>query len=231
MAVSLGQGTRYLFARVTAPGGAYRDIACTTPVKALLSPLWPSTNTSTSGMFYDLGGPYSAWVGSAGNFGSDAYWAWVGEVYETSMLDNYAATHGRIKAGYFSNHMFGTGPQITYCLNYSYLASPASFGGQTAAVWWFRWGYKKAVTMRRYSLATPGYQASAAAQFTITGYADISFSSGTVIATVLGSSVSASTDAMVWTNFASPTEFAFYEMRQTTGPFVTGLSMTARLGN
>ena len=52
-----------------------------------------------------------------------------------------------------------------------------------------------------------------------------------LIATVLGSSVSASTDAMVWTNFASPTEFAFYEMRQTTGPFVTGLSMTARLGN
>jgi hypothetical protein len=227
--IAVGQGTRYLFARVTAPGGAFRDFSIPTPVKTLLSPLWPSTSTSTSGRFIDIGGPYSAWQGDAGNFGSGTYWTWVSEVYDTTIVD--IATQGRIKAGYFSNSKHGVGPQITYCLNYSFLANPSSFGGDSNSVWWFRWGYKKGVTARRYALATPWIQATSAAQFTITGYADISFSSGTVLATIPGTSVSSTLEGLTWTNFASPAEFAYYEFRQTSGPFIVGLSMTARLGN
>jgi hypothetical protein len=183
--IAVGQGTRYLFARVTAPGGAFRDFSIPTPVKTLLSPLWPSTSTSTVGRFNDLGGPYSAWAGSSGNFGSDTYWTWASEVYDTTIVDA-GATQGRIKAGYFSNTMHGMGPQITYCLTYPYWADPASFGGNSNSVWWIRWGYKKGLTARRYALATPGSQATAAAQFTITGYADVSFSSGTVLAGYVG---------------------------------------------
>jgi hypothetical protein len=228
--IAVGQGTRYLFARVTAPGGAFRDFSIPTPVKTLLSPLWPSTNTGTSGRFYDLGGPYSAWHGDSGNHGSGTYWAWVSEVYDTTIVD--AATQGRIKAGYFSNNAYGMGPQLTYCLTHPYQYSvPGSFGGDSNSVWWFRWGYKKGLTARRYALATPGSQATAERQFTITGYADISFSSGTVLATIPGTSVSSTLEGLTWTNFASPAEFAYYEMRQTSGPFILGLSMTARLGN
>ena len=83
------------------------------------------------------------------------------------------------------------------------------------------------VQERPYREAVRARYTGAAAQFTITGYADISFSSGTVLATIPGTSVSSS---LTWRNFASPAEFAYYETRQTSGPFVVGLSMQARLG-
>ncbi len=87
------------------------------------------------------------------------------------------------------------------------------------------------VQERRYREAVRARYTGAAAQFTITGYADISFSSGTVLATIPGTSVSSSLAGLTWRNFESPAEFAYYEMRQTSGPFVVGLSMQARLGN
>ena len=221
------EGTRYLFARVTAPNNTTADIAMTTPVKTMISPLWPSTNTSTSGLFHSLGGPYSAWVGGGGNLGTNAYWTWVGDTWDTSLMDNYVSTQGRIKAGYSSNMPI---PQITYILT-NPAGTPSAFGAQDAGlgVWWMRWGFKKIVRMKRYAIAA--FQANSSSRFTITGYPDQNFTGGTVLATAAPVNAGWYPTGMSWVNFSSPESFQYYELRQTVGPFQPAGCVVVRFGN
>jgi hypothetical protein len=230
-------GVYYLFARVTAPGGEYRDIACSTPITTLISPLWPSTSTNTSGLFPNIGADYAPWVQT----NSSILRSWISAVYDTTMINmepnsNKHYTYD-LKAGYQSNMMY-SGVLLLGVLQ----LWNSSIGAASSAPWWFRWGYKIPITARRYILAedgwtppvgnnTPSRTLTSASVFTITGYQDSSFSSGTVIATIEGSSVSLNNNR-VWVTVNTPASYSHYELRQTAGPpFATGLCMNLCLGN
>ena len=219
-------GTYYLFARVTAPSGAYRDIACATPVSTILSPLWPSTGTTTVnkgmilGRFMDLGadyGPYADWGGQ----GYSVFWD---KIYDVPRS---------LPASYYSNCNPSAVGTIQYVLTNPSSGYPLGFGGVTSAVWWFRWGYKMPLVIRRCLLFNTSPQG---AVYTITGFADSSFSAGTIIATIPWSSVGLSVEDwlgrgrdMAWLPIANPVPFTHYEIRQTVGPFVTGHTLMMAL--
>lgn len=214
-------GTYYLFARVTAPSGAYRDIACATPVSTILSPLWPSTSTTTVnkgmilGRFVDFGvdyGPYASWQGD--------YAAFWDKIYDVPRS---------LPASYYSNCYSSSVSQLHYVLTNPGLSYSWGFGGATSAVWWFRWGYKMPLVIRRFMFFESAPQGSV---FTITAFADSSFSSATIIATIPGSSIAAPAgETYTWVPIANPAPFTHYEIRQTVGPFVTGPTLRVLLSS
>ena len=229
-------GKYYLLARVTAPGGEYRDIACSSPITTLVSPLWPSTSTNTSGLFPYIGPEYSTWLQT----NNSIFRSWVNSVYDTSMINMEVNNHGTynydLKAAHQSNMMYST---VLLLSSFHLYNSP--IGAASSAPWWFRWGYKMPITARRYILAEDGWiprggnrpskTLTSASVFTITGYQDSSFSSGTVIATITGSSMSLN-DSRVWVTVNTPASYSHYEFRQTAGPpFATGTCMNLYLGN
>jgi hypothetical protein len=230
--IIIGQGTRYLFARVTAPGGAYRDIACATPVSTTISPLWPSTSNSLSGCISEFGGPdYGAWF-----FGTAAYWDWATKMFDTNMVDilpgvtGIPNTQGRIKSGFFSTNMVYGYVNIVHTLvNTSQTGSQLSAGDDTA--WWIRWGFKRPIVVKRYTMGRsyPGYPTDPNITYVLTGYSDISFTSGTTLVSLPGSSVPYLA-GNYWVNIANPQAFTHYEMR-CTQPYQTRSNIFMILGN
>jgi hypothetical protein len=203
-------GTYYLRARVTAPGGSYRDIACTTPVSTRLSPFWPSTHTTTTNLSVNLT------VGERNRLGLDYVninqMEWLAQVYDP-VLTNVVT--GNSQPGYTYNMCYGNNVRPLYQLSSSGMMT--YFGGETPDVWWFRWGLQLPITVRRYIILCGAY--SGACRFTITGYETRSFSTGTVIASETGPSPA-------WQYVVgNPVAFAYYEMRQTKAPFATGPSV------
>ena len=230
--IIIGQGTLYLFARVTAPGGAYRDVACATPVSTTISPLWPSTSNSFSGCISEFGGPdYGAWF-----FGTEAYWDWARSMFDTNMVDilpgvtGVPGTQGRIKSGFFSTNMREGYVSIVHTLvNTSHTGVGLSAGDETA--WWIRWGFKRPIVVKRYSMArsSPGYPTDPNIRYVLTGYSDISFTSGTTLVSLPGSSVPYR-QSNYWANIANPQAFTHYEMR-CTQPYQTRSDIFMILGN
>ena len=106
-------------------------------------------------------------------------------------------------------------------------ASQWRIGANSNDLWWFRWGYNQLVTVKRYALIA-AVTIGANAVFTLTGYTDISFATGTVIATIMGSSI---TSSSTWTAVSSPSGYLCYEMRQTVGPIALQGAIQFILGN
>jgi hypothetical protein len=236
LAIPVG-GPYYLFARAKSASGSYSGyIACANTIRAVLSPLWPSTDT-TSIRWFDLGGNYATWWNVAG-----AYAKWVESAYDTSLMAPVPGAPWKICAPpYWSNTnnyqpdgnggMNQYGPRPTYILNHPHPDTWAISDCVAShdAVWWFRWGYRMPVTVRRYKMGnTTVWLGKSSGTYTLTGYADASFSSGTVIAAISGANLTTFTSSN-WAALSNTQAFAFYELRQTTGPF--SVFMCAILGS
>jgi hypothetical protein len=210
-------GTYYLRARVTAPGGMYRDIACATPISTRLSPFWPSTHTTTTNLSVNLT------VGGRERLGLDYIttdrMTWLAQVYDP-VLTNVVT--GNSQPGYTSNMCYNNNVRPLYQISYVW-GNGEYLGGETADVWWFRWGLQLPITVRRYIILRAS-NVDAACRFTITGYETRSFSTGTVIASE-SSAVVLNSPEVAWTIVSNPVAFAYYEMRQTKAPFATGPSV------
>jgi hypothetical protein len=227
----------YLFARVTAPGGAsFRDIACTTPIKTILSPLCPSTATSTGpGSFGDYYGADYATFGKLGLLG------WFPTVYNCD--NGYHNTSGYLVSQFENLVMSGGGYRFVYtAMNTWGGFYSAGFGAaQTSAgysTFSFSWRYRIPIAIRRFVLTFPYNWSNTTwpvldptVEFTITGYTD----SGSIVAStvvsqkIIGSSIYPS--KYVWVSVDNPVACEFYRFKQTAGPLTGGDRFALILGN
>jgi hypothetical protein len=221
-------GPYYIFARVTPPSSASVDVPCTTTLTTVLSPLWPSTNTTVT-KWANLGGNYA--------LTNESHSAWVETAYDTSLMTNVA--FWRITAnGYHSNvsnvqfggngAMFDWGPRVPHILNHPTASDDEisdMFISNARGASWFRWGYAAPITIRRYRMGLSkwgwgtsnwGSPSPSGAMWTLTGYASAAFTSGAIIATVSGSNVTSRFDLAQWIAISNTTAYRYYEMRQTT---------------
>ena len=234
-------GPFYLFVRVTPPTLTYsdipyNDIPCTTTLTTVLSPLWPSTSTARL-KWSDLGGNY-AWT-------DVSHEKWAGTAYDTSIMTKKWRQEEQsfwriVKDGYHSNignwqlngndgpyysdgWMLNYGPRPPHIFNHPKIndndqnISDMFLANTAGSESWFRWGYVAPVTVRRYrlGLALGWTTTSIGASWTLTGYDSSSFASGTIIATISGSSI-IRMDVAPWTAISNTSAFRYYEMKQTT---------------
>jgi hypothetical protein len=96
--------------------------------------------------------------------------------------------------------------------------------------WAIRWGYKQSQKPTHVGFGSDGWPNNADARFTLTGFLDSSFSGGTLLLTLSGT-----TDGwyynnkIQWTQLTTIGSFTHYEFRQTVGPYITS-SIQVNLG-
>jgi hypothetical protein len=206
LTIPLG-GPYYIFARVTPPSSSSTDIQCTTTLTTVLSPLWPSTSTAVQ-RWYSLGGNYAwtdalheSWVGKAYDtsimeYGGSppvfARWRRAAGSYHYNM--GWFHLNGA-DSNYYGTGWGGpiTGPRPPHVLNHptpsEVAISDMFYRSSAGSESWFRWGYVAPVTVRRYRMGVTTIDgvnsiSPSGAQWTLTGYASVDFSSGTIIATI-----------------------------------------------
>jgi hypothetical protein len=226
-------GTYYLLARVTAPGGQYVDLICNTPVSTILSPLWPSSRTSTYGVgaFHMLGADYR--VPATQDINN--WWpAWFFTVYnKDGYLDTSVNYMGELTQ-YDNFAILGGGRAlITLIANFKD-ALPTKLCGVSSAspTFSFSWRYKRPMAVRRIYLCPGAGILDNATRFTLTGYTVSGSveSSAQVVHTSTGKDINE--NGADWMEIASPVACEFYRFMQTEGPLVnSNQCLTMVLGN
>ena len=192
-----------------------------------LSPLWNVSAWPPSGLGF--GAEFGAfYTGGGGNWGTEIFWSWVANVYDTSLIDMG-------NQGYSSVSINMRGATVPYILN---CPNTVNFfddfkRDNAAAPWAFRWGYQAGQMPTHVALGTIGYVPPPECTFSLAGFSNSTFTNGTVLATLTGSAFGtggAIATGYKWTALTTVATRTHFELRQTAGPSFAG-SMRVLLGN
>jgi hypothetical protein len=194
-----------------------------------LSPLWDVADYTNGDAF---GAFMGAFFGNAGNWGSAVYWEWFRTTFDLSLLDQTSETNYETLPGVHVNMhpQGGSSPygHMAYLLNNPSSSTYDDVRPATDAPWAVRWGYQAGQRPTHVALRHAGFS-SAAARYTLTGFASSAFTGGTLLATLDGTRCGTS-GAYVWTSLTVVGKFTHFELRQTTGPFGPGEGRGVLLG-
>lgn len=185
-----------------------------------VSPMWnlSSWPPSNYGFGSEVGLP--GFWNTATNSPSDAYWMWYENTFDTTL----SALDSSNMKGYVNEgvHINTTRGYISYLLNNPQISNTFyhEYKPLISSEWAIRWGYKKVQSPSAIGLGAQTIVDNQAI-FVLSGFSNSSFTNGTELLIVDGTRFGYDSTPYIITEIDVKGTFTHFELKQTTGPFVT----------